>query len=175
MTTMTRFVPIRSTFIEIAAFQNRLNALLNESARPGIAADAEPSTMGSFVPPVDIYEDSQALTLRLEIPGVRTEDTDVLLENQILTVKGERKLDGGLKQENFHRIERRFGSFARTFTLPQTVDTESLTASYDAGVLTVSVAKKTEARARQVKIAVSVPDNTTKRTDNASAEGQRLH
>jgi HSP20 family protein len=155
MTTMTRFVPIRSTFSEIAALQNRLNAVFHELARPATGAgDAETSIAGSFVPAVDVYEDTQALVLKLEIPGVKPEDLDVRLENQTLTVKGERKLEGELKQENFHRIERRFGSFARTFTLPQTVDTEALTASYDAGVLTVTVAKKAEAKPRQVKIEV---------------------
>jgi len=74
-----------------------------------------------------VYDDAQALVLKLEIPGVKQEDIDVRLENQTLTVKGERKLEGDVKQENFQRIERRFGSFARTFTLPQTVDTENVT------------------------------------------------
>jgi HSP20 family protein len=161
MTTMTRFVPIRSTFNEITALQNRLNSIFNEFARPAISPEAEISAMGSFVPAVDVYEDAQALVLKLEIPGVRSEDLDVRLENQTLTVKGERKLEAGLKQENFHRIERRFGSFARTFTLPQTVDTESLTASYEAGVLTVSIAKKAEAKPRQVKIEVTTPGPTS--------------
>jgi len=156
MTTMTRFVPIRSTFSEVAALQNRLNAVFHELARPAsTVADAETSAAGSFVPAVDVYEDAQALVLKLEIPGVKPEDLDVRLENQTLTVKGERKLEGDLKQENFHRIERRFGRFARTFTLPPTVDTEALTASYDAGVLTVTVAKKAEAKPRQVKVEVS--------------------
>ncbi|HWZ51776.1 MAG TPA: Hsp20/alpha crystallin family protein [Granulicella sp.] len=161
MTTMTRFVPIRSTFHEITALQNRLNAMFQEFARPETGAEPAASVaspLGSFVPPVDVYEDSQALVLQLEIPGVKPEGLDVRLENQTLMVKGERKLEGNRKQENFHRIERRFGSFVRTFTLPQTVDTEALTASYDAGVLTISVAKKAEARPRQVKIEVGSPD-----------------
>jgi HSP20 family protein len=145
MTTMTRFVPIRSSFNEIAALQNRLNAMFSDRARPAADAGGETSVTGSsvtFVPPVDVYEDAQALVLKLEIPGVKTEDIDVRLENQTLTVKGERKIESGARQENFHRIERRFGTFVRTFTLPQTVDTESLTASYDAGVLTISVARR---------------------------------
>src|SRR5579859_6028441 len=136
MTTMTRFVPIRSTFGEIAALQSRLDAMFSDLARPGLAPDAETAATGSFMPPVDVCEDAQTLLLQLEIPGIKTEDIDVRLENQTLTIKGERKLPSGVPQENFHRIERRFGTFVRTFTLPQTVDTESLTASYDAGVLT---------------------------------------
>jgi HSP20 family protein len=109
------------------------------------------------VPAADVYEDAQALTLQLEVPGMKLEDLDVRLENQTLTVKGERKLEGARKRENFHRMERRFGRFVRTFTLPETVDTQALTASYDAGVLTIAVSKKAEAKPRQVKIEVTSP------------------
>jgi HSP20 family protein len=154
MTTMTRFVPVRSTFGEIASLQNRLNSIFNEFARPDVS---ESPVTGSFVPAVDVYEDEQALMLQLEIPGVKEQDLDVRVENQTLTVKGERKLESNAKQENFHRIERRFGSFTRTFTLPQTLDTENVKASYDAGVLSISLAKKAEAKPRQVKIEVSSP------------------
>lgn len=169
MTTMTRFVPIRSTFSEIAALQNRLNSMFNEFARP----EPQASSIGSFVPAVDVYEDAQALVLKLEIPGVKLDDLDVRLEKQTLTVQGERKLEADVKQENFHRIERRFGSFVRTFTLPQTVDTEALTASYDAGVLTIAVAKKAEAKPRQVKIEVVSPDPAAAKSGKA-VEADRI-
>jgi HSP20 family protein len=167
MTRITRFVPIRPSFNEIAALQSRLNAIFQEVAQP--ATGAQPATVaqpeeaspGSFVPPVDIYDQAQTLVLKLEIPGVKLEDLDVHLENQILTVQGERKLEAGLQQENFHRIERRFGSFVRTFTLPETLDPEALTASYDAGVLTIAVARKAEAKPRQVKIEVTTPAATS--------------
>jgi len=162
MTRLMQFVPIRSSFSEIAALQNRLNALFQEAARPAVAAAPESKAASkSFLPPVDVYEDTQTLVLKLEIPGVKLEDLDVQLESHTLTVQGQRKLEAGLPQENFHRIERRFGSFVRTFTLPQTVDTEALTASYDAGVLTVSVAKKAEAKPRPVKIEVTAPATAT--------------
>jgi len=159
MTTMTRFIPLRPTFNEMANLQERLNSLFSEFARP-IASDAQNDSpaMGSFVPAVDVYEDAQSLVLQLEVPGVKQSDLDIRLENQTLTVKGERKLEAEAKQENFHRIERRFGSFARTFTLPQTVDTDAITASYDAGVLKISLAKKAEAKPRQVKIEVLAAD-----------------
>jgi HSP20 family protein len=159
MTTMTRFVPLRSTFNETASLQDRLNSIFREFARPAVSenqADGTPA-MVSFVPAVDIYEDAQALVLHLEVPGVKQSDLDIRLENQTLSIKGERKLESSSKQENFHRIERRFGSFARTFTLPQSVDTENVTAAYDAGVLTVTLAKKAEAKPRQVKIEVATP------------------
>ena len=156
MTTMTRFIPLRPNFNDMANLQDRLNAFFTDFSRP-VSEDAasEGPVMGSFVPAVDVYEDSQALVLHLEVPGIKQANLDIRLENQTLTIKGERKLESDAKQENFQRIERRFGSFVRTFTLPQTVNTDAVTATYDAGVLTISLAKKAEAKPRQVKIEVS--------------------
>ena len=151
MTTMTRFVPLRTPFEDVVALQKRLNSIFNElgeSKSPGGEAGA------GFVPPVDVYEDDKQIVLKLEVPGVKLEHLDIQLENQRLTVKGERRFESEEKAENFHRIERRFGSFTRSFTLPQTVDTESVKATSDAGVLTISLAKKAEAQPKQVKIAI---------------------
>ncbi len=142
----------------MSTLQSQLNSIFNEFVRPAIVSDeagqAEGRSSGSFVPPVDVYEDEKQIVLKLEVPGVRLEDLDIRLENQRLTVKGERRFETGEKAENFHRIERRFGSFARSFTLPQTVDMEGVTAAYDAGVLTISLTKKAEAQPKQVKIEV---------------------
>lgn len=154
MTTLTRFVPFRSPLEDVAVLQNRLNSIFSDFARPA-NGETESLGTGSFIPPVDIYEDAQHLVLKLEVPGIRQEDLDIRLENQTLTVKGERKFENEQKQENFHRIERRFGSFVRSFTLPQTVDTGSVKAGYDAGVLTVTLAKKEAAKPKQVKIEVA--------------------
>ncbi|MEI9981615.1 MAG: Hsp20/alpha crystallin family protein [Edaphobacter sp.] len=150
MTTMTRFVPLRTPFEDVAVLQKRLNSIFNDFAHP-----AENSvSSASFVPAVDVYEDAEKLVLKLEVPGVKPEDVDIKLENQSLVIKGERKFESSEKAENFHRIERRFGSFVRSFTLPQTVDMESVTASADAGVLTISLAKKAEAQPRQIKVQI---------------------
>lgn len=154
MTTMTRFVPLRSPLQEVAMLQNRLNSFFNEFAPTVSGEEASRSTNGSFVPAVDVYEDEKQLTLKLEVPGIRQEDLDIRLENQTLTIKGERKFENQEKAENFHRIERRFGTFVRSFTLPQAVDTEAVSAGYDAGVLTISIGKKAEAQPKQVKIQV---------------------
>ena len=155
MTTMTRFVPLRSSFEDVVGLQNRLNSIFNEFVRPGITADgASGTSQASFVPPVDVYEDAQQVVLKLEVPGVKLEDLDIRLENQRLTVKGERRFEAEEKAENFHRIERRFGSFARSFTLPPTIDPEAVGAAYDAGVLRISLGKKAEAKPKQVKIEV---------------------
>lgn len=152
MTSMTRFVPFRSPLADVAILQNRLNSIFNDFARPDEAQ--ETLTAANFIPAVDIYEDDQKMVLKLEVPGVRQEDLDVRLENQMLTVKGERKFESEEKQENFHRIERRFGTFARSFTLPVTVDTSSVSAKYEHGVLAIQLAKKEAAKPKQVKIEI---------------------
>ena len=177
MTTMTRFIPLRSTFNEMAALQDRFNSVFSDFARPLVSeSQTETATgMGSFVPAVDVYEDAQALVLHLEVPGVKQDDLDIRIENQTLTIKGERKLATNAKQENFHRIERRFGSFIRTFTLPQTVDTDAVSASFDAGVLTISLGKKAEAQPKQVKIEVQSRDRNANSNGNAQPiEGGRV-
>jgi HSP20 family protein len=151
MTTLARFVPFRSPLADVAVLQNRLNSIFTDFARP---EGEESLAMGSFIPPVDVYEDAQQLVLKLEVPGIKQEDLDVRLENQTLTVKGERKFAAEEKQENFHRIERRYGSFYRAFTLPNTVDTENVAASYTAGVLKLELKKKAEAQPKQIKVNV---------------------
>jgi HSP20 family protein len=166
MTTMTRFVPFRSTMSDVAVLQNRLNSIFSDFARPEGAQ--ETLTVGNFVPAVDIYEDEHKLLLKLEVPGIKQEDIDVRLENQTLTVRGERKFEAEEKEENFHRIERRFGSFVRSFTLPVTVDTNSIAARYDAGVLSIQLAKKEAAKPKQVKIEIAAPQAEVKQFEGAT-------
>ncbi|HEY6251148.1 MAG TPA: Hsp20/alpha crystallin family protein [Candidatus Angelobacter sp.] len=110
---------------------------------------------GTFVPPVDVYEDEHSVVLKLEVPGVNEADLDVQLENNTLTVKGERKFEKEEKEENFHRIERRYGSFVRTFRLPSIVDSEKVEAHYDKGVLRIAIAKKAEAKPKQIRVATA--------------------
>ena len=107
------------------------------------------------MPPVDVYEDAQKLVLKLEVPGIEEKDLDVRVENNTLTVKGERRFEQEEKEENFHRIERRYGSFYRAFTLPSTVDTEHVQANYNAGVLKLELKKKAEAQPKQIKVNVA--------------------
>lgn len=152
MTTLTRFVPFRSPLADVAVLQNRLNSIFSDFARP--EGETESLSMGSFVPPVDIYEDNAQLVLKLEVPGVKEENLDVRVENQTLTIRGERKFEKEEKEENFHRIERRYGTFTRSFTLPQTVDTNSIKASYEHGVLAIHLAKKEAAKPKQVKVEI---------------------
>ena len=167
MTTLTRFVPFRSPLADMAVLQNRLNSIFNDFALP--EGEQESLAMGSFIPPVDIYEDAHQLVLKLEVPGIKQDALDVNVENQTLTVKGERKFESDEKEENFHRIERRYGSFVRTFTLPQTVDTGSVKASYDAGVLTISLAKKEAAKPKQVKVEIGTTAAQSKQVEAKTA------
>lgn len=111
-----------------------------------------PLTTASFVPAVDVYEDAKKVVLKLEVPGMEEKDLDIRVENNTLTVKGERKFEKDEKEENFHRIERRYGTFYRSFTVPTTVDTETVQASYNAGILKVELSKKPEAQPKQIKV-----------------------
>jgi len=139
-------------FQELNLITNRMNRLFQDTWGQG--STDESLTTSSFVPPVDIYEDEQNLTLKIEFPGIEQKDIDVRLENNTLTVRGERKFEKEEKEENFHRLERRYGSFYRAFTLPNTVDADSVKADYDNGVLKVTLAKKAEAKPKQIKVNV---------------------
>ncbi len=143
---ITRWDPFR----EVATLQNRVNSLFRDFNEGDGAL-----TTANFVPPVDVYEDAQKLVLKLEVPGIEEKDLDVRVENNTLTVKGERRFEQEEKEENFHRIERRYGSFYRAFTLPSTVDTEHVQANYNAGVLKLELKKKAEAQPKQIKVNVA--------------------
>jgi HSP20 family protein len=136
-------------FREVQSLQNRVNALFRD-----FNDGDNPVTAASFVPAVDIYEDEKKVVLKLEVPGIEEKDLDVRVENNTLTVKGERKFEGEEKEQNFHRIERRYGSFYRAFTLPTTVDTENIGAGYNNGILKLELKKKPEAQPKQIKVNV---------------------
>ncbi|MGA2046722.1 MAG: Hsp20/alpha crystallin family protein [Terracidiphilus sp.] len=143
--TITRWYP----FGEVAALQSRVNSLFRD-----LNDGQDTVSATGFVPAVDVYEDAQKIVLKLEVPGIEEKDLDIRVENHTLTVKGERKFEAEEKEQNFHRIERRYGSFFRSFTLPSTVNAENVQASYKAGVLKLELAKKAEAQPRQIKINV---------------------
>ena len=136
---------------ESAAQKNRVNSFFQE-----FAGENNPASTGKFVPAVDIYDDGERVLLKLEIPGVKEEDVDIRVENLTLSVRGERKFEAEEKQENFQRVERHYGSFYRSFTLPASVDTENIGASYDAGVLKLELKKKASAQPRQIKIGTAI-------------------
>jgi HSP20 family protein len=148
MTVITRWDPFR----EFSTLQDRLNRLFRESYGP--EGREESLTTTSFAPAVDVYEDEHNVTLKIEVPGIDEKDIDVRIENNVLTVHGERKFDKEEKEENFRRVERQYGSFTRTFTLPTTVDAEKVAANYDKGILKIALPKKAEAKPKQIKVNV---------------------
>ena len=148
MTVLTRWDPFR----EFNTLQDRMNRLFHDSYGEG---REEALTTTAFAPPVDVYEDEHNITLKIEVPGIEEKDIDVRIENNTMTVHGERKFEKDEKEENYRRVERQYGSFTRTFTLPNTVDTENVSANYDKGVLKIKLAKKAEAKPKQIKVNVS--------------------
>src|SRR6266446_9757194 len=148
MTLITRYDPFR----EFATLQDRMNRLFRDPRGP--EGQDESLTTTNFAPPVDVYEDEHSITLKIEVPGIDEKDIDVRIENNTLTVHGERKFEKEEKEENFRRVERQYGSFTRQFTLPNTVDPEQVSATYDKGVLKITLAKKAEAKPKQIKVNV---------------------
>ena len=148
MTVLTRWQPFR----EFATLQDRMNRLFRDSFND-VGRDESLST-STFSPAVDVYEDEHKVTLKIEVPGIEEKDIDVRVENNTLTVHGERTIEKEEKEENYRRVERQYGAFTRTFTLPQTVDTDNVSANYDKGVLKISLPKKAEAKPKQIKVHV---------------------
>jgi HSP20 family protein len=158
MAVLTRWEPFR----EFATLQDRINRVLRESYA---GSQDDSLTTSSFAPAVDVYEDEHdeyKVALKIEVPGIDEKDIDVRVENNTLTVHGERKIEKEEKEENYRRVERQYGSFTRTFTLPQTVDTENVSANYDKGVLKITLPKKAEAKPKQIKVNVGSATSTDK-------------
>ena len=154
MTVLTRFYPYR----ELNTLQDRVNRLFHESFTNSEGRDESLAT-ASFAPAVDVYEDEHTVTLKIEVPGIDEKDIDVRIENRTLTVTGERKFEKEEKEENYRRVERQYGGFTRSFTLPNSVDPEQISAHYDKGVLKINLAKKAEAKPKQIKVNVGSEKN----------------
>jgi HSP20 family protein len=145
MTVLTRWDPVR----ELNTLQSRMSRLFEQQYGDG---REDSLTAGGFVPPVDIYEDEHSIQLKLEVPGIDQKELDVKVENNVLTVSGERNFEKEEKEENFRRVERSYGSFSRSFTLPNTVNPEDVTADHSNGVLKIRLGKRAEAKPRQIKV-----------------------
>lgn len=140
-------------FREFAQMQDRLNRAFAETYG---RSDEGLLSSGSWMPPVDIYQSGEhELVLKAELPDMTREDIDVTVDNGTLTIKGEKKLSSEMKEEQFHRIERRYGTFSRSFSLPPSVDPSRVAAEYRNGVLTVKLPMRDEAKPRQVKVDVA--------------------
>ncbi len=144
-------------FRDLVSIQDRMNRIFDEAfrgaGRPG--AEEDWALGGSWAPPVDIYEHEGNLVLKAELPGIDPKQVDVRVENNVLTLQGERKFESEVKREQYHRVERAYGTFSRSFTLPNIVDTANIKAEFKDGVLRVTMPKREEAKPKQIQVAVS--------------------
>jgi HSP20 family protein len=140
-------------FREFAQLQNRINHVFSDVYGRG---EEGLTSSGTWTPPVDIYHNGEhEIVLKAELPDMSREDIDITVDNGTLTIKGEKKLANEVKEEQYHRIERHYGSFTRSFSLPPTVDTTKVGADYRNGVLTVRLPLREEAKPRQIKVDVA--------------------
>ena len=148
---IVRFEPFR----DLVTIQDRMNRLFNEAFRGTRTGDEDLGLGGSWAPAVDILEQNGNIVLKAELPGIDPKDVDVRVENNILTLRGERKFDEEVQKDSYHRVERSYGNFTRSFTLPNVVDTEKIKAEFKDGVLRMTLPKKEEAKPKQISISVS--------------------
>lgn len=144
-------------FRDLVSLQERMNRLFDDSFRGTGrgAGDEDWALGGSWAPAVDIYEHDGRIVLKAELPGVDAKDVDIRVENNVLTLRGERKFDNDVKRESYHRVERAYGAFQRSFTLPTVVDTDKIQAEFKDGVLRVTLPKREELKPKQIAINVA--------------------
>jgi HSP20 family protein len=148
MTTIARWEPFRG----LSTLHDQVNRIFNETVLRG---QGEDSALTTWSPAVDIYETENELVVKADLPDVAEKDIDVRVENNLLTIRGERKFEKSVSEDNYLRVERSYGTFSRSFSLPNTVNAEAIHAEYKNGVLTVTMPKREESKPRQVKVSVS--------------------
>jgi len=144
---ITRWDPFR----DLSILQERMNRVFEDAAGRGWKSD-EPAATTSWSPAVDIYETDNEILVQAELPGVDRKDIALQLENNVLTLKGDRRFEKETNQENYHRIERSYGGFSRAFTIPAVVDEEKIRADYKDGILKIALPKKEQLKAKLIKI-----------------------
>jgi HSP20 family protein len=149
MRTIARWEPFRG----VTTLQDQINRLFNES----FERTGDDSSLSAWAPAVDIYETEHELVVKADLPDVDPKDLDIRVENNILTIRGERKFEKKVNEESYLRVERSYGSFARSFTLASTVNSEAIKADYQNGVLTLTIPKREEAKPKQIKVSVGTP------------------
>src|ERR1700689_1939533 len=132
--------------------QKRVHRLFEARFRLALPGHAD---LATWAPAVDIYETENELVVKAELPDFQDKDIDVRITNNTLTIRGERKFEAGVKEENYLRIERAYGSFMRSFSLPNTVNSENIRADYRNGILTLHMAKREESKPKQIKVSVT--------------------
>ncbi len=147
--TLNRWEPFRGA----STLQEQVNRLFGNA----LERSAEESNLTSWAPAVDIYETEHELVVKADVPEVDSKDLDIRVENNILTIRGERKFEKKVNEENYLRVERAYGTFSRSFSLANTVNAEAIKADYQNGVLTLTIPKREEAKPKQIKVNVGTP------------------
>ena len=147
--TLNRWEPFRGA----ATLQEQVNRLFGNV----LERSAEESNLTSWAPAVDIYETEHELVVKADLPEVDSKDLDIRVENNLLTIRGERKFEKKVNEENYLRVERAYGSFSRSFSLANTVNSEAIKADYQNGALTLTIPKREEAKPKQIKVNVGTP------------------
>ncbi len=163
---IVRYDPFR----DLRTLQEEVNRLFSTNLTR--AFDDEGIGRGAWAPSVDIYENKDQIVLEAELPGMNQEDFDLSIENNVITLRGERKFEKTEESDNYHRVERSYGSFTRSFTLPQTVSAESATAEYNNGVLRVTLPKREETKARRIQVSGTGSGSTQKTIDTTTETGK---
>ena len=141
-------------FQDLLAIQERMNRLFDETLQRTRSRDEEDISAGLWAPPVDIYETENEIVLKAELPEIDQKDIEIKVEDSTLTIRGERKFEQETKKENYHRIERAYGKFSRSFSLPNTIDQEKIKASYKDGILKLVMPKREEKKPKQITVEV---------------------
>jgi HSP20 family protein len=146
-------------FRELRSLQDEVNRVFSSSF--GRGSNESGMMRGAWNPSVDIFENKDQIVLEAELPGLKPEDVNISIENNVLTIHGERKFEKKDEGDNFHRVERSYGSFTRSFTLPPTVSSENVDASFDNGILRLALAKREEAKPRRIEIKANTAEPKT--------------
>jgi len=149
MRAINRWEPFRGA----TTLQDQVNRLFNDV----FERNQPESNLSTWAPPVDIYESEHELVVKADLPDVDPKELDIRVENNVLTLRGERKFEKKVNEDNYLRIERTYGAFSRSFSLASTVNPEAIKADYQNGVLTLSIPKREEAKPKQIKVNVGVP------------------
>ena len=161
---ITRYDPFR----DLRTLQDEVNRLFTTNFPRAFGDDG--LARGAWTPSVDIFENKDEIVLEAELPGMNREDFELTIENNVLTLRGERRFEKRDEADNYHRVERSYGSFTRSFTLPQTVSPENASAEYKNGVLRVVLHKREEVKARRIEVAGEAADSQTPETIEAKPE-----
>ena len=147
-TAISRFEPFRTN-----SFQEQFNRLFSEA----FDRSSDESSITTWAPAVDIFETEHELVVKADLPDIKPQELDIRVENNILTIRGERKFEKQVNENNYLRVERAYGSFSRSFSLANTVNSDAIKAEYKDGVLTLTIPKREEAKPKQIKVNVNAP------------------